>query len=94
MFFLKAKSSECDYLIGLIDQYCKASGQSINFSKSEATFSPNTPMDEQRYFCNRIKVKIMDPHAKYLGLPSIHGRNKGELFQFSLDKVLKKIKNK
>ncbi|PWA65252.1 hypothetical protein CTI12_AA315900 [Artemisia annua] len=30
-----AKVSECDCLMRLIDQYCKASGQSINFSKSE-----------------------------------------------------------
>nr|GEU73750.1 reverse transcriptase [Tanacetum cinerariifolium] len=30
-----AKTSKCDCLIGLIDQYCKASGQSINFSNSE-----------------------------------------------------------
>ncbi|GJX88860.1 hypothetical protein Tco_0340874 [Tanacetum coccineum] len=93
LFFLKAKASECDCLIGLIDQYCKASGQSINFSKSEVTFSPNTPMDEQQYFCNRIGVKRMDPHTRYLGLPSIHGRNKGGLFLFILDKVLKKCKD-
>nr|GEX52310.1 retrotransposon protein, putative, unclassified [Tanacetum cinerariifolium] len=92
LFFLKVKASECDRLIGLIDQYCKASGQSINFSKSEVTFSPNTPMDEKQYFCNRIGVKRMDPHARYLGLPSIHGQNKGSLFQFILDKVLKKMK--
>ena len=54
-------------------------------------FSPNTPMNEQTELCNRLGVRLMDRRSRYLGLPSIHGRNKGELFSFILDKVLKKM---
>nr|GEV85020.1 reverse transcriptase [Tanacetum cinerariifolium] len=64
---LTAKISECDYLLELINRYCEASRQRINFSK------------------------LMDNRSRYLGLPSIHGRNKGELFSFILQKVLKKM---
>ncbi|GJV90119.1 ribonuclease H protein [Tanacetum coccineum] len=54
-------------------------------------FSPNTPMNEQTKLCSRLGVRLMKQHPRYLGLPSIHGRNKGELFSFILEKVLKKM---
>ncbi|GJX09614.1 hypothetical protein Tco_0199473 [Tanacetum coccineum] len=83
--------TEYDYLFQLISRYCEASGQRINFSKSEVMFFPDTPMNEQTELCNRIGVILMDNRSRYLGLPSIHGRNKGELFSFILQKVLKKM---
>ncbi|GKA89233.1 reverse transcriptase [Tanacetum coccineum] len=81
-----ANVTECDCLLDILNRYCVASGQSINFSKSEAMFSPNTPMDVKLFFSNRLGVKLMDPGARYLGLPSVHGRNKQELFSFILEK--------
>ncbi|GKA96927.1 reverse transcriptase [Tanacetum coccineum] len=86
IFFLKANVTECDCLLDILNRYCVASGQSINFSKSEAMFSPNTPMDVKLFFSNRLGMKLMDPGARYLGLPSVHGRNKQELFSFILEK--------
>ncbi|GJT66702.1 reverse transcriptase [Tanacetum coccineum] len=66
-------------------------GQCINFAKPELMFSPNTSYDVQKEFCDRLGVKVMGRHSRYLGLPSIHGRNKGELFSFILEKVLHKL---
>ncbi|GJU27805.1 hypothetical protein Tco_1166426 [Tanacetum coccineum] len=91
LFFLKASINECNKLISILDKYCAASGQSINFSKSAAIFSPNTSQELQLDLCRRLQVSFMDTKGTYLGLPTIHGRNKNELFSFILDRVLKKM---
>nr|GEU97436.1 reverse transcriptase [Tanacetum cinerariifolium] len=73
------------------NRYCEASGKRINFSKSEVMFSPNTPMNEQIELCSRLGVRLMKQCSRYLGLPSIHRRNKGELLSLILENVLKKM---
>jgi hypothetical protein len=42
--------------------------------------------------CNKIGVKVVTSHAKYLGLPVLFGRSKKEIFSFVKDRVWKKIK--
>ncbi|PWA43588.1 hypothetical protein CTI12_AA534180 [Artemisia annua] len=42
-------------------------------------FSPNTPITLQNSICVALKVKLMCPNDKYLGLPSVYGRKNGEL---------------
>ncbi|GKB64615.1 reverse transcriptase [Tanacetum coccineum] len=91
LFFLKASIHECSKLISILDKYYVASGQSINFSKSAAIFSPNTSQELQLDLCRCLKVTIMDTKGTYLGLPTIHGRNKNELLSYILDRVLKKM---
>ncbi|GJV89910.1 putative RNA-directed DNA polymerase [Tanacetum coccineum] len=91
LFFLKANVHKCKILVDILDRYCKASGQSINFTKSAALFSPNSSKFLQEQICELLKVECMDPKARYLGLPSIYGRKKGELFSFILEKVLQKV---
>ncbi|GKB29371.1 reverse transcriptase [Tanacetum coccineum] len=91
IFFLKANIEECKRLINILEKYCDASGQSINLSKSAAFFSPNTPETTKQDLCTRFHVQIMDPKARYLGMPSIHCRNKSELFSFILERVLNKM---
>ncbi|GJS09243.1 reverse transcriptase domain-containing protein [Tanacetum coccineum] len=75
--------------MGFVDR-C-ASGQNINFTKSSALFSPNSPEDLQQQLCNLLNVQRMDPKARYLGLPFVIRRNKNELFSIILDKVLHKM---
>ncbi|GJT25273.1 reverse transcriptase [Tanacetum coccineum] len=63
-------------------------GQNINFTKSSSLFPLNCLEDLQQQLCDLLNVQHMDPKACYLGLPSIIGRNKNELFSFILEKVL------
>ncbi|PWA55547.1 hypothetical protein CTI12_AA426470 [Artemisia annua] len=91
LFFLKASNDECRALVSILNSYCKASGQTVNFGKSSAFFSPNTPASLRNDICSALQVHQMDSNAKYLGLPSIFGQCKTELFGFLLDKVLQKL---
>nr|GEU98086.1 cytochrome P450 [Tanacetum cinerariifolium] len=49
---------------------CLASGQNVNFEKLLAFFSPNTPITLENSICDALKVKLMGPKDKYVGLPS------------------------
>jgi hypothetical protein len=50
------------------------------------------PENEKIMICNKIGVKIVTFHSKYLGLPVVFGRSKKEVFSFVKDRVWKKIK--
>ncbi|PWA96037.1 hypothetical protein CTI12_AA042900 [Artemisia annua] len=91
LFFLKASQAECWTLIRLFNLYCHASAQSVNFDKSSAFFSPNTLSLLCKDICDALQVQQMDSKDKYLGLPSVYGKHKGELFDFLLEKVLLKM---
>ncbi|GKB67089.1 reverse transcriptase [Tanacetum coccineum] len=51
-----------------------------------ALFSPNNSTFIQEQICELLSVECMDPKARYLGLPSMYGRKKGELFSFISEK--------
>ncbi|GJX77037.1 reverse transcriptase [Tanacetum coccineum] len=91
LFFLKASHVKCTTLVSILNSYCTASGQTLNFQKSSAFFSPNTPCLLRGDICSVLRLQQMDSKAKYLGLPSIFGEKKTEMFGFLLDKVLQKM---
>ncbi|GKD48781.1 reverse transcriptase [Tanacetum coccineum] len=73
LFFLKASHIECGTLVSILNSYCEVSGQTVNFQKSSAFFSPNTPYSLRNDICGDLHVHQMDPKAKYLVLPSVFG---------------------
>nr|GEW05960.1 RNA-directed DNA polymerase, eukaryota [Tanacetum cinerariifolium] len=78
LFFARATPQECQLLKNFIDKYCKASGQVVNYDKSEITFSPNVTHDTRMRVMNILGVREVTYQTKYLGLPTIVGRsNKG-----------------
>nr|GEX02424.1 reverse transcriptase [Tanacetum cinerariifolium] len=92
LFFLKALYAECHTLVSILNSYCKASSQTVNFQKSSAFFSLNTPTSLRDNICGDLHNYQMEPKATYLGLPSIFGQKKAEMFGFLLDRVLQKMK--
>ena len=79
-FFCKASRQECQKLIEVLELYEAASGQKINADKSSVFFSHNTP-DELKNEVLEILGPMQDQrHRKYLGLPSVIGKSKKEVF--------------
>lgn len=74
LFFLKARAQNCRVIERILQCYCQASGQLVNFEKSNMFFSLNTPMPLRTQLQAILGVNTtMDP-GKYLGLPPMRGR--------------------
>ena len=76
LIFCKATLKECDKLQRLLAMYEKASGQQLNHAKTSLFFSSNTSRDVQEEIKNWFGAQIIKQHEKYLGLPSLVGKNK------------------
>ena len=91
LLFCKANSQECQQLIEILRLYKAASGQKINTDKSSVFFSAN--MEEEKK--NEV-LEILGPmqdsrHGKYLGLSSIIGKSKNEVFAEIKERVGRKL---
>ncbi|CAM8940407.1 unnamed protein product [Rhodiola kirilowii] len=91
IFFLKCKVAEAETLRDILSQYEEASGQRVNFEKSEISFSKNTPADVRRSIGGIFRVPQVSSHSKYLGLPLIIGQRKTEAFRGIVEKVWKRV---
>ena len=91
LLFCKAKEQECHALVNILNRYEEASGQKINTDKSLIFFSPNTPQELRENILNILSPMQNSKHNKYLGLSSIIGRSKAQVFAEVKDKVAKKL---
>ncbi|VVA31667.1 PREDICTED: reverse mRNAase [Prunus dulcis] len=92
LFFLKADVLNCQRFMQVLDKYCLASGQCVNFEKSNMVFSPNTPSSLRVQLCEMFGFNGVDNAGTYLGLPTIWGRLKRAALAYIKDRVRRKIK--
>ena len=78
-------------IFNILNKYEEASGQKINTDKSSIFFSPNTPQEPRESILNILSPMQNSRHNKYLGLPSIIGRSKAQVFAEVKDRVAKKL---
>jgi len=71
--------------------YEVASGQAINLPKSKIYYNKNVDGNIQHTITSILGVQAVLGTCKYLGLPSMIGRNKQATFSFIKDKVWQKI---
>jgi len=90
--FLRATREEAHAVSTILMRYQEAFGQMINLDKSELSFSQNVLEDIRNAFQGWCKIKAVDSHSKYLGLPVFIGRSKQQVFNFVQDRVWKKFK--
>ena len=76
LFFSKATSTNCFELLRIIDEYCHASGQSLNTEKSATCFSTSTPVTTKATIAGIFRIPITDNPGTYLGIPSSWGKKK------------------
>lgn len=90
-FFFLASNSECEKIKTILNIYENASGQAINYGKSGIFFSNNVDDPKQSELANILGVSQALNTGRYLGLPSMIGRKKTEIFSYLKDRLWRRI---
>ncbi|KAM2552223.1 hypothetical protein TB2_016639 [Malus domestica] len=91
LLFLKADGKNCRNLVDLINMYCDASGQQVNFQKSSVYFGANIPKRVSAELANILRVKVVRDPGAYLGVPTIWGRSKKRGLAYIKEKIMGKV---
>jgi len=89
--FFKANEDQAHALKNIISTYELASGQAISLPKSEIYCSRNVPDDLKVHIKDILGVQVVLGTCKYLGLPSMIGRDRKATFAYIKDRVWQKI---
>uniref|UniRef100_A0A803QQC3 Reverse transcriptase n=1 Tax=Cannabis sativa TaxID=3483 RepID=A0A803QQC3_CANSA len=81
LMFGRANGGDTETIKRILLTYETASGQKINFEKSAITFSLNVQQVDQDGVLRVLGLTSMATHDKYLGLPTVIGRNKQQVFE-------------
>ena len=89
--FFKADENQTNVMKNILTTYETTSGQAISLPKSEIFCSRNVPDHLKQTITNILGVQVVLGTGKYLGLPSMIGRNRNATFAFIKDQVCQKI---
>ncbi|XP_058742674.1 uncharacterized protein LOC131615213 [Vicia villosa] len=86
-----AAISEANMMKNILTTYEEVSGQAINFQKSEFYCSRNVDSGLRNLLAGTLGLQQELGTGKYLGVPSMIGRNRKATFKFIKDRIWKKI---
>ncbi|XP_019175849.1 PREDICTED: uncharacterized protein LOC109171175 [Ipomoea nil] len=87
LLFFKANLQETLEVKRCLSVYEAYSGQAVNYHKSSVSFSRNTHGDTRDIVSGTLMVAQAEDFGKYLGLPSVVGRNRRVIFSYIEQKL-------
>ncbi|XP_043815337.1 uncharacterized protein LOC122724442 [Manihot esculenta] len=91
LLFFDGTVEEAIRIKQILGVYEKASGQAVNFDKSGIMFSPCVSEENRLTISGILDVHLLLGSGNYLGLPSLIGRSKKQIFSFLRDRIWKRI---
>ena len=91
LLFFKANSVGATEVNQVLEAYCQASGQRINYAKSSIFFSKGVPDSIRNQIKGLLNVTNETINEKYLGMPSDIGSSKNGAFKYLKDRLWSKI---
>lgn len=91
IIFSRATCEEAMHILQILEKYETTSGQKINLHKSGIFYNCNVSTPRIDKLTKLLKFKAVDNYGKYLGLPTIVGRSKNQIFNFVREKMWKEL---
>ena len=91
LLFFKANNVGATEVHHVLDTYCHATGQRINYSKSSIYFSKGVPDSVRQEIKDTLHVPNETLNEKYLGMPSDIGSSKNGAFKYLKDRLWSKV---
>ncbi|XP_058767513.1 uncharacterized protein LOC131641227 [Vicia villosa] len=89
--FFRANTAETNVMKDILATYEEASGQAINFQKSEVYCSRIVNSDTRQELATCLGVQQVLGTGNYLGIPSMIGRSRKSALRFIKDRIWRKI---
>ncbi|KAL0309007.1 UNVERIFIED_CONTAM: hypothetical protein Sradi_5843000 [Sesamum radiatum] len=89
LIFCRASGEAMYYVKRVLKEFEAASRMVVNLEKLEIAFSRNISERQKEDLARILKVRVVEKHAIYLGLPALVGRSKKEIFQSLKDRIWK-----
>lgn len=93
ILFTRATLEEAKTVKEVIRTYEHVFGQRLNFEKIEITCSSNITQEKQKEISDCLGVRAVANQSKYLGLPTLIGKSKRQIFVKIVDRVNQKMKD-
>ena len=84
---------ESEAIRGCLETYAAASGQLVNYAKSDISFGRDVKEEAQLAIAANLGVSITACNLSYLGLPTLTEKRKVETFTFIRERVWAKLKS-
>ena len=91
VLFAKASLDQVNVIKGILDLFCKSSGQKVNQGKSCIFFSKNVSHTRRQEISEAIGFHMMANIGKYLGVPLLQERLTAESCQFIIDRMNQRL---
>lgn len=93
IIFCRAEEQDCETIKKILEDYAKASGQTMKLNKSSFMVSKNVNLPKADHLSRILGIAKADELGEYLGMPSQTGRNKSRVFKKIKDKVWKALQS-
>ena len=91
LLFYRSNVEECQRVLEVLQVYEMSLGQQINKAKTTVFFRKSTSEEQRQMIKNTLGVVEIRNYEKYLGLPSLVGRNKKASFNFIKERIWRKL---
>uniref|UniRef100_A0A8I6XZ81 Reverse transcriptase domain-containing protein n=1 Tax=Hordeum vulgare subsp. vulgare TaxID=112509 RepID=A0A8I6XZ81_HORVV len=91
LLFCKNTAHNAEKLREILNRYCQASGQRVNYDKSSVYFGKGCPGSQRETIKGILQIQKETICERYLGLPSDVGQAKNGVFSYLKDSVWKNI---